>query len=219
MPAERRRRNAVEANPALLEEGAMADTSLPFDLRKIGHVVLNVTDLDASVRFYTGVLGLQVSDRYPETMVPGGMVFLRCNTDHHGVALVGGAQKLDRTTLRRSFPRASVAAETRRADRVSGPSARGLPTRRGVPRPRRQQPRDLLGHRPGRHRRRCAAAERVAAGEDARRRRGQSRRRPAHAADHAGVKRARCRAGHGFITGAAARLAGASARLPGPASD
>ena len=77
----------------------MADTSLPFDLRKIGHVVLNVTDLDASVRFYTGVLGLQVSDRYPETMVPGGMVFLRCNTDHHGVALVGGAQKLDRTTL------------------------------------------------------------------------------------------------------------------------
>ena len=50
MPAERRRRNAVEANPALLEEGAMADTSLPFDLRKIGHIVLNVTDLDASVR-------------------------------------------------------------------------------------------------------------------------------------------------------------------------
>jgi catechol-2,3-dioxygenase len=25
-------------------------------------------------------------------MVPGGMVFMRCNADHHGVALVGGAK-------------------------------------------------------------------------------------------------------------------------------
>jgi catechol 2,3-dioxygenase-like lactoylglutathione lyase family enzyme len=70
-----------------------------FELRKIGHVVLNVTDLDAAVRFYTDVLGLRVSDRYPDSMVPGGMVFLRCNTDHHGVALVGGADKLERSTL------------------------------------------------------------------------------------------------------------------------
>jgi catechol 2,3-dioxygenase-like lactoylglutathione lyase family enzyme len=66
------------------------ETQNPFALRKIGHVVLNVTDLEASVRFYTEVLGLEVSDRYPDSMVPGGMVFLRCNTDHHGVALVGG---------------------------------------------------------------------------------------------------------------------------------
>ena len=71
----------------------------PFDLRKIGHVVLNVADLEASVRFYTEVLGLKVSDRYPETMVPGGMVFMRVGTDHHGVALVGGARTGDLTTL------------------------------------------------------------------------------------------------------------------------
>jgi catechol 2,3-dioxygenase-like lactoylglutathione lyase family enzyme len=71
----------------------------PFELKKLGHVVLNVTDLDASVRFYTEVLGLQVSDRYPDTMVPGGMVFMRVNTDHHGVALVGGAGRSDTTTL------------------------------------------------------------------------------------------------------------------------
>jgi catechol 2,3-dioxygenase-like lactoylglutathione lyase family enzyme len=70
-----------------------------FELKKIGHVVLNVSDLEAAVRFYTEVLGLQISDRYPETMVPGGMVFLRCNTDHHGVALVGGASKLERSSL------------------------------------------------------------------------------------------------------------------------
>ena len=62
---------------------------LPFRINKIGHVVLNVTDLARSVRFYTDVLGFEVSDIYPATMVPGGMVFMRCNADHHGVALVG----------------------------------------------------------------------------------------------------------------------------------
>ena len=77
----------------------MTDTPPPFQLRKLGHVVLNVTDLDASVRFYTDVLGLEVSDRYPDTMVPGGMVFLRYNPDHHGVALVGGAKKTGASTL------------------------------------------------------------------------------------------------------------------------
>jgi catechol 2,3-dioxygenase-like lactoylglutathione lyase family enzyme len=70
-----------------------------FQLRKLGHVVLNVPDLEASVRFYSDVLGMQISDRYPDSMVPGGMVFLRFDTDHHGIALVGGAPKLERTTL------------------------------------------------------------------------------------------------------------------------
>jgi catechol 2,3-dioxygenase len=72
---------------------------MQFTLRKIGHVVLNVTDLEAAARFYTEVLGLKVSDRYPESMVPGGMIFLRCNTDHHGVALVGGAKRSERSSL------------------------------------------------------------------------------------------------------------------------
>jgi catechol 2,3-dioxygenase-like lactoylglutathione lyase family enzyme len=72
---------------------------MQFQLRKIGHVVLNVTDLDRAVAFYTGMLGLGVSDRYPDTMVPGGMVFLRVNTDHHGVALVGGATRSERSSL------------------------------------------------------------------------------------------------------------------------
>jgi catechol 2,3-dioxygenase len=77
----------------------MSDAPLPFQLRKIGHVVLNATDLEASVRFYTELLGLQVSDRYPPEMVPGGMVFMNVGGDHHGIALVGGANKSDRTSL------------------------------------------------------------------------------------------------------------------------
>lgn len=62
---------------------------LPFRITRLGHVVLMVADLERSLRFYTQVLGFKVSDVYPATMVPGGMVFLRFNADHHGVALVG----------------------------------------------------------------------------------------------------------------------------------
>ncbi len=62
---------------------------LPFAINKIGHVVLVVEDLERSVAFYTQVLGFRVSDVYPDTMMPGKMVFMRCNRDHHGIALVG----------------------------------------------------------------------------------------------------------------------------------
>ena len=65
---------------------------MEFQLRKIGHVVLNVSDLEAATRFYTDVLGLRVTDRYPDSMMPGGMVFLCVNVDHHGIALVGGGR-------------------------------------------------------------------------------------------------------------------------------
>lgn len=67
-------------------------SGLPFHLTKLGHVVIKVRDLKRSVAFYAGVLGLRVSDVYPDTMMKGGMVFLRCNTDHHCLALVGGAE-------------------------------------------------------------------------------------------------------------------------------
>ena len=69
------------------------DGPLPFDIRKVGHVVLYVTDLERAVDFYTRILGFRVSDVYPDTMMDGGMVFMRCNADHHGVALVGAGEK------------------------------------------------------------------------------------------------------------------------------
>lgn len=62
---------------------------IPFAITKIGHVVLNCRDLERSVKFYTQILGFKVSDIYEPDMVPGGMVFLRFNTDHHGIGLVG----------------------------------------------------------------------------------------------------------------------------------
>lgn len=62
---------------------------MPFKIQRLGHVVLMVRDLDRSVTFYTQVLGFKVSDVYPEDLQPGGFAFLRCNTDHHSIALVG----------------------------------------------------------------------------------------------------------------------------------
>lgn len=64
-----------------------------LSLNKIGHVVLMVENLERSIAFYTGVLGFKVSDiyGYRDDMMPGGMMFMRCDTDHHGVALTGGA--------------------------------------------------------------------------------------------------------------------------------
>lgn len=61
----------------------------PFHITKIGHVVLNCSDVERSTRFYTEVLGFRISDIYGPEIAPGGMVFMRFNADHHGVALVG----------------------------------------------------------------------------------------------------------------------------------
>ena len=39
---------------------------MDFHVSKVGHVVLQVTDLEVSIEFYTKVLGLKVSDVYPD---------------------------------------------------------------------------------------------------------------------------------------------------------
>ena len=53
-------------------------------LKKLGHVVLKVSDLDRSEVFYTSVLGLAVTGR-----LPGRMVFFAVpgNTDSHDLGL------------------------------------------------------------------------------------------------------------------------------------
>lgn len=61
--------------------------TLPFRVGKIGHIALYVSDIERSTRFYAEILGFTISDVYGEDMMPGGAVFLRCNPDHHGIAL------------------------------------------------------------------------------------------------------------------------------------
>lgn len=62
---------------------------MPFNITKLGHIVLNVSDVERSTKFYTEVMGLKVSDVYTDEIAPGGMVFFRFNGDHHGIAVVG----------------------------------------------------------------------------------------------------------------------------------
>jgi catechol 2,3-dioxygenase-like lactoylglutathione lyase family enzyme len=55
----------------------------PVKVKKIGHVVYRVSDVERSVRFWKDVLGFKESDRNEH-----GMVFMRNASDHHTVALV-----------------------------------------------------------------------------------------------------------------------------------
>ena len=68
---------------------------LPVKIGKLGHIGVNCTDLERSLKFYTEIMGFEVSDIYPSDMAPGGMAFLRCGPDHHTLALVG-SMKQDR---------------------------------------------------------------------------------------------------------------------------
>ena len=60
----------------------------PVHVKKIGHVVLSVSDIERSGRFWTEIMGFHFSDRNEH-----GMVFYRNATDHHTVALIQATEK------------------------------------------------------------------------------------------------------------------------------
>jgi catechol 2,3-dioxygenase-like lactoylglutathione lyase family enzyme len=57
--------------------------STPVNVKKLGHVVFTVSDIERSTKFWTDIMGFHVSDRNEI-----GMVFLRNASDHHTMALV-----------------------------------------------------------------------------------------------------------------------------------
>jgi len=67
---------------------------------KLGHLVLKVNDVQASLTFYQEVVGLTVSD-----WIDDRMVFLRSGSDHHDIALLQlpahqvGKQKVEQSPL------------------------------------------------------------------------------------------------------------------------
>jgi catechol 2,3-dioxygenase-like lactoylglutathione lyase family enzyme len=66
----------------------MSDTvtqtqTTPIQVRKLGHLVYEVSDIERSTAFWTEIMGFTISDRNEF-----GMVFLRTAGDHHSIALV-----------------------------------------------------------------------------------------------------------------------------------
>jgi len=55
----------------------------PVKVKKLGHLVYEVSNLERSVQFWTEIMGFQISDRNEK-----GMVFLRYGSDHHAIGLI-----------------------------------------------------------------------------------------------------------------------------------
>jgi len=75
-------RDIQKTHPAKYSAGS------PVKVRKLGHLVYEVSDMERSVRFWTDVMGFSVTEGNDI-----GMVFLRCNADHHAIGLKPSTKK------------------------------------------------------------------------------------------------------------------------------
>ena len=64
-------------------------------INKVGHVVLNVSDLDTSMAFYTAALGMEIMAHNTERQ----MAFLSFGTQHHDIALCQAPAGAERGVL------------------------------------------------------------------------------------------------------------------------
>jgi len=68
--------------------GSTQQQKTPIQVKKLGHVVFTVSDIERTTKFWMEIMGFQVSDRNEH-----GMVFLRHGSDHHTIALVPAKAK------------------------------------------------------------------------------------------------------------------------------
>ena len=73
------REDRVGRSPCLVGEGVAKKEANP---RKLGHVVIGTTELDASRRFFMEGIGFKLSDE-----IKNAASFLRCSTDHHNLLI------------------------------------------------------------------------------------------------------------------------------------
>jgi catechol 2,3-dioxygenase-like lactoylglutathione lyase family enzyme len=74
----------VEKGPFKYDVGGVM-LARPFKVIKIGPVRLFVKDMEKCLAFYTGTMGLRITEEV--TYQGHRCVFLRCNTEHHSLAL------------------------------------------------------------------------------------------------------------------------------------
>ena len=73
----------------LQTENPVQETT-PVKIKKLGHTVFQVSDIERSTKFWTEIMGFNVSDKNEN-----GMVFLRNASDHHTVALAPAKEQND----------------------------------------------------------------------------------------------------------------------------
>jgi len=66
-----------------MSDTAAPPKTTPINVRKLGHLVYEVSDIERTTKFWTEIMNFSISDRNEQ-----GMVFLRCAGDHHSIALV-----------------------------------------------------------------------------------------------------------------------------------
>jgi catechol 2,3-dioxygenase len=98
----------------------------PVRIRRLGHVVIQVRDLERSMKFYTEVFNFRVSDRSPE-----GAVFLSAVGDHHTVALFPSAGESAETSAKNAVRLHHFAMEVGSLEELF--EARSYLRERGVP--------------------------------------------------------------------------------------
>jgi catechol 2,3-dioxygenase-like lactoylglutathione lyase family enzyme len=75
------KREAAERAAATAHPDAYTGQS-PIKVKKLGHLIYEVSDIERSIRFWTEVMGFTVTERNEI-----GMVFLRHGSDHHSIGL------------------------------------------------------------------------------------------------------------------------------------
>ena len=92
VPDREARRHAQREEAARLATEVHPDSytgTSPVKVKKLGHLTLQVSDVERSVRFWTQVMGFEEVERNDH-----GEIFLRFGSDHHSIVIFKG--KADR---------------------------------------------------------------------------------------------------------------------------
>ena len=87
--------------------------------KRVGHLVVNVSDQDASTKFYTEVLGFEIAVERP-----GFGTFLTCGKIHHDLARLAPAPSDPASRTRAPVVAASTSSSPALAPRASTLAAR-----------------------------------------------------------------------------------------------
>ena len=68
-----------------------------FNISRVGHVGIQVTDFDRSLEWYTKTLGLTLTGKWPMGE-DGAIAFMRFNEDHHNIVLFTHPTEVDNAT-------------------------------------------------------------------------------------------------------------------------